>query len=79
MDFQEALRRAKAEKFEADYFIEFENAYAFSIKANERMRGGDSPVVVPKDGTQCLNVLYALQETSYLDGDVIREGCLDEQ
>lgn len=77
MNFTEAAEKARAEKPEADYYVEFENAYSFFVKAEERSKGGDSPIVVPKDGTECLNILYALQETVCLDGDPIKEGFID--
>ncbi len=77
MNLQEALAKARMEKQNINYFTESEKAFTFSYNTGVPMRGGDSPIVVPKDGTDCLNILYALQETDYLKGDIINEGFIN--
>lgn len=77
MNLQEAYEKAKKEMPDINHYTESEKAFTFNWDDGQRHRGGDSmPIVVPKDGSPCLNMLYALQETDLLDGDIIAEGSI---
>ena len=56
LTYKEALAVAKEQKNKINYCTEYSNAYAFGYHAGSDVsKGGDSPIVVMKEGGQTLN------------------------
>lgn len=75
VNFKEALDIAREQWSEVDYFTEHPGAFVFSAKNNFEF-GGNSPVVVLKQGGRCIN--YVDFELDADDLIVVREGCLSD-
>lgn len=76
MDMQAALAKAREQKPRVNHYTEYRNSFVFDYDEGIEMDGGDSPIVVPKNGGECTYFLFALTNTDYLDGDIIAEGMI---
>lgn len=77
MNLDEAYEKAKQEKQDINHFAEYKEAYVFSFDPGYPTKGGDMPIVVPKDGTRCINFLYAIQETDMDFNELLDEGTIE--
>ena len=76
MRLSEALDAAKQQKQHINHFSEYANSYVFSFDDGIESYGGDSPIVVPKNGGPCVSFVHAPTDTDYLDGGIVAEGAV---
>lgn len=76
MKLKEAYEKAIQEKSNINHYVEYKKSYVFSYDDGNLRRGGDSPIVVPKDGSESLNMAYAVFGTDLIDENPLSEGAI---
>lgn len=76
MNFNDALQEARRVKPEVNCWAEYPLCFVFGLNRDtERIKGGERPLVVLKDGSGCIDMLDAVfGENECFGGEVIAEG-----